>query len=87
MLIKLVVFPVLLLIVLALLLGVYVAVVIGAVDIPVLSGVFRTTGEPLSPEVKARGQVVERKIETAAQDRSAFFLELTDQELTDLLRS
>ena len=85
--IKLLVFPVLLLIVLVLLFGVYVAVVIGAVDIPVLSGAFRTTGEPLSPEVKARGQVVERKIETAAQDRSAFFLELTDQELTDLLRS
>ena len=64
----------------------YVAVVAG-VDIPVLAGVFRAEGEPISPEVIARGQAVERKIEEAVEDKSAFFLELTDEELTSLLLS
>ena len=64
----------------------YVAAVAG-VDIPVLAGVFRAEGEPISAEVIARGQAVERKIEEAVEDKLAFFLELTDEELTSLLLS
>ena len=42
---------------------------------------------PISPEIKAQGQAVERKIEEAIVDKSAFFLELTDDELSALLMS
>ena len=40
---------------------------------------------PLSPEAIARGQAVERKIEEAVTGKSAFYLELTDEELSSLL--
>lgn len=45
------------------------------------------SGEPTppSPETIARGESVERKIEDAVTDNSAFYLELNDQELSDLL--
>ena len=64
----------------------YVAVVAG-VDIPGLTGAFRAEGEPISPAAIARGQAVEQKINDAVEDNAAFFLELTDAELTDLLLS
>ena len=64
----------------------YVAVVAG-VDIPGLTGAFRAEGAPISPEAIARGQAVERKINDAVEDKSAFILGLTDAELTDLLLS
>ena len=64
----------------------YVAVV-GGVDIPGLSDAFRVDPEPPSPEVIARAAQVEDDIRTAIEDNSAFFLELTDQNLTDLLQS
>ena len=41
--------------------------------------------EPLSPEVIAQGQAVESKIGDAVSDQSAFYLELTDEELSSLL--
>ncbi len=41
--------------------------------------------EPLSPEIIAQGQAVERTIEEAVTDKSAFYLELSDEELTSLL--
>ena len=41
--------------------------------------------EPLPPEIIAQGQAVERKIEEAVTDKSAFYLELTDEELSSLL--
>ena len=40
---------------------------------------------PLSPEIIAQGRAVERKIEEAVTDNSAFYLELTDEELSSLL--
>ncbi|MFQ6027457.1 MAG: SGNH/GDSL hydrolase family protein [Dehalococcoidia bacterium] len=67
-------------------LGVYVAVVSRAIDIPGLSGALRTTGDPLTAEEVARAQAVEDKIERQVEEHSAFFLELTDEELTDLAR-
>jgi lysophospholipase L1-like esterase len=70
---------------LTLLLGLYVGVVSGAVNFPGLSDALRATAPPPSPEVKAQSQAAERKIETVAEEQSAFYLELTDQELTALL--
>jgi len=40
---------------------------------------------PLSPEAIAIGQAVERKIREAVTDKSAFYLELSDDELSSLL--
>lgn len=40
---------------------------------------------PLSPEIIAKGQAAERKIQEAVTDKSAFYLELTDDELSSLL--
>lgn len=62
----------------------YIAVIAG-VDIPGLTGAFRAEGEPLSPETIALAEATERKIDEAIIDKSAFFLELTDAELTALL--
>ncbi len=45
----------------------------------------RGDAEPLPPEIIAQGQAVERKIEEAVTDKSAFYLELTDEELSSLL--
>lgn len=64
----------------------YVAVV-GGVDVPGLSDAFRVDPEPPSPEVIARAEQVEQDIREAIEDNSAFFLELTDENLTDLLQS
>lgn len=66
--------------------GLYLAVV-GGVDIPGLSDAFRVDPEPPSPEVIARAEQVEQDIREAITDNSAFFVELTDQNLTDLLVS
>lgn len=66
--------------------AIYLAV-IGGVDIPGLSDAFRVDPEPASPEVIARAEQVEEDIRVAIEDNSAFFLELTDQNLTDLLVS
>jgi len=41
--------------------------------------------EPLAPEIIAQGQAVESKIEEVVTDKSAFYLELTDEELSSLL--
>ncbi len=84
--IKLAILSSVLLVVLIVVFGLYVAVVAG-VDIPGLTGAFRAQGEPISPEAIARGRAVEQKINDAVEDKSAFFLELTDAELTDLLLS
>ena len=67
--------------------GVYVAVVSGAIEIPGISGALRTSGEPPTAEELARSRRVEEKIESQVEEQSAFYLELTDQELTDLARS
>lgn len=61
--------------------------VIGGVDIPGLSGVFRVDPAPPSPEIIARAERVEQNIRDAIEGNSAFFLELTDQNLSDLLES
>ena len=66
--------------------GLYLAV-IGGVDIPGLSDALRVDPEPPSPEVIARATQVEESIREAIEDNSAFFLELTDQNLSDLLES
>jgi lysophospholipase L1-like esterase len=84
---KLLALPVIFLPILLLLLGLYVGTIGGAVNIPGLSGGLRATAPPPSPEVKAQSQAAEKKIETVAEDRAAFYLELTDQELTALLAS
>jgi lysophospholipase L1-like esterase len=64
----------------------YVASVAGA-NIPVLDSAFRVDPEPPSPEVIARADKVEEDIRVAIEDKSAFFLQLTDQNLSDLLVS
>ncbi len=64
----------------------YLAVV-GGVDIPGLSDAFRVDPEPPSPQVIARADQVEEDIRDAIEDNSAFFLELTNQNLSDLLQS
>ena len=69
------------------------AVVVGGVVAVAVAGfaaysIFRSLSgepEPLSPEVIAQGQAVERKIEEAVADKSAFYLELTDDELSSVL--
>lgn len=61
--------------------------VIGGVDIPGLSGALRVDPEPPSPEVIARAQQVEDGIRDAITDNSAFYVELTNQNLSDLLTS
>lgn len=84
---KLLALPVIFLPILLLLLGLYVGTIAGAVNIPGLSDALRTTAPPPAPEVKARSQAAEKKIEKVAQEQSAFYLELTDPELTALLAS
>lgn len=84
--VKLAILSAVVLVVLIVVFGLYVAVVAG-VDIPGLTGAFRAQGEPISPAAIARGRAVEQKINDAVEDKSAFFLELTDAELTDLLLS
>ncbi len=73
----------LLLIVVAVVLVIVVAVVgVGAFSVfSTLSG----EPEPLSQEAIAKGQAVERKIEEAVADKSAFYLELSEEELSSLL--
>ena len=61
--------------------------VIGGVDIPGLDDALRVDPEPPSAEVLARADQVEQDIEDAITGNSAFFLELTDQNLSDLLAS
>lgn len=60
---------------------------IGGVNIPVAADAFRVEPEPPSPEVIIRAAEVEQGIRDAIVDNSAFFLELTDQNLSDLLES
>jgi lysophospholipase L1-like esterase len=84
---KLLALPAIFLPIILLLLGLYVGTVGGAFNIPGLSDALRTTAPPPPPEVKARSQAAEEKIERVAEERSAFYLELTDQELTALLAS
>jgi lysophospholipase L1-like esterase len=84
--IKLTVLVIVILAVLIGLFGLYVAVVAGA-NVPGLTGAFRSKGEPASPEVLARAAAVEGKIDDAIEDKSAFYLELTDEEVTALLLS
>jgi lysophospholipase L1-like esterase len=67
-------------------LGLYVAVVAG-VDVPGISGALRTEGSAPSSEVLAAGTAVEDKITNAIEDKSAFVLELTSGDLTDLIRA
>lgn len=66
--------------------GLYLAV-IGGVDIPGLSDALRVDPEPPSPQVIARAAQVEEDIRVAIEDNSAFFLELTDDNLSDLLEA
>jgi lysophospholipase L1-like esterase len=73
--------PLLLIIVLF---GLYVAVVAG-VDIPGLDNAFRADPQPPSPEALARAQAVEDRIDQAVSDKSGFYLELTDEDITALL--
>lgn len=70
-----------------LLLGLYLGTVGGALNIPDLSDAWRTTASPPPPEVKAQSEAAEQKIEKVAEEHAAFYLELTDQELTALLAS
>ncbi len=72
---------------------VILAVVVGGVVVVAVVGIaafsifnqLRGEPEPLSPEIIAQGQAVERKIEEAVTDNSAFYLELSDEELSSLL--
>ena len=70
-------------------LSVLVVVVIVVVLVAVAAfSIFNSiSGEPmpLSPEIIAKGQAVEGKIREAVTDKSAFYLELTDDELSSLL--
>ncbi|GEM_PF-1175577 len=66
--------------------GLYVAVVAGA-DIPGLDTAFRGTAEPPSAEVLARAAQIENRIDDAVSGKAGFYLELTDQDLTDLIRA
>ena len=62
-------------------------VVVAVVAVAAISIFNQLSGEPepLSPEIIAQGQAVERKIEEAVTDQSAFYLELSDEELSSLL--
>ena len=62
-------------------------VVVAAVAVAAFSIFNQLSGEPdpLSPEIIAQGQAVESKIEEAVTDKSAFYLELSDEELSSLL--
>ena len=62
----------------------YVAVVAG-VSIPAIDAALRVDPETPSPEVLARSERVEASIREAIEDNSAFYIELTDQDLTALL--
>lgn len=62
----------------------YVAVVAGA-NIPGVDSAFRVDPEPPSPEVIARADQVEQDIRDAIEDKTAFHLALTDENLSDLL--
>ena len=83
---RFIILGVLVVVILVALLALYTAVVAG-VDIPGLSSAFRAEAAPRSPEVIARAQAVEREIEEAVEDKSAFYLELTNEDLTALLLS
>ena len=76
-----------LVVVLVLLWGLYIGVISGLVNIPGLSGALKTTGKPVSPEARARGAAVREKIAEDVGNGSAFLVQLTDQQLTDLLTS
>ena len=62
----------------------YVAAVAG-VNIPGIDAALRVDPETPSPEVLARSERVEASIREAIEDNSAFYIELTDQDLTALL--
>ncbi|MBM3935206.1 MAG: hypothetical protein FJ319_13065 [SAR202 cluster bacterium] len=83
--IKLAVLAVVAVVLLVVVAGVYVAGATGL--IPPLKGAFGSEGKPVSAEQVARGRAVESKITSAVEGSSAFHLELTDEELTDLLMS
>lgn len=72
------------LIVLVLVIGVVAVVALAGI---VAYGILNSEAVPISPEIKAEGVAVERKIEEALEDNSAFYLELTDDELSALLMS
>lgn len=66
---------------------VIVVIVVAFIALAAFS-VFRSLSgepEPLSPEIVAQGQAVERKIDDSVADQSAFYLELNDEELSSLL--
>jgi lysophospholipase L1-like esterase len=84
---KLLALPAIFLPIILLLLGLYVGTVGGVLNIPGLSDALRTTAPSPPPEVRARSQAAEQKIVKVAEERAAFYLELTDQELTALLAS
>ncbi|MCH8870826.1 MAG: SGNH/GDSL hydrolase family protein [Chloroflexi bacterium] len=67
--------------------AVSLVVIVAVVAVGAFSVFSSLTGEPepLSQELIARGQAVEKKIEEAVTDKAAFYLELTDDELSDLL--
>ena len=73
------------LLVLAVVIVVVVAVAVVAVGAFSVFNNLRGEPEPLPPEIIAQGQAVERKIKEAVTDNSAFYLELTDEELSSLL--
>ena len=66
---------------------VVVVLVVGFVALVALSVFNSLNGEPepLSPEIVTQGQAVEHKIDDAVSNQSAFYLELTDEELSALL--
>jgi lysophospholipase L1-like esterase len=70
-----------------LLFGLYVGVVSGAAKIPGLSDALRTSAPEPPPEVMAQNHATQEKIATSLARNSAFYLELTDEELTALLVS
>ena len=74
-----------LVVVLVLLFGLYVGVVSGAANIPGLSDALRTTAPAPSPEILARSHATEEQIQESIEDNPAFYLELTDEDLTALL--
>lgn len=77
-------FGIIKLIILVVVIGVVAVVAVGAL---VIYSAINAEPVEVSPETIAQGQAVERKIEEAVANKSAFFLELTDDELSALVMS
>ena len=64
--------------------GVVVVIAVGGLAAFSLFNSINAEPEPISPQQIAEAQAVERKIEDAVSDNSAFYLELNDEELSSL---